>query len=275
MLRMAASAAAPIPAQCRPRRLARFAAHRRPLTRRGGSPPPGSPASISRSPVQRKSGFRPAGAGFGVTPHASLMQVAHARVLPAVFKHFRRLLSPFGASPCQRFVGPSVCSGKSILSHCNRSTFFGPASQSIRPGSPEHTPRFPEHSGRPTLRESAFTDTNDPPRRRSPTSTGFENRDQTLDLLACPSSSPFGCVACHIQILPANNFVGRHKVQSESRCACPATSEPCGFAGFLGRQRSSLKADHPALMAARAPPHGQIRLGEVEEIRIHQSICVQ
>ena len=37
----------------------------RPLTRRGGSPPPGSPASISRSPVQRESGFRPAGAGLG------------------------------------------------------------------------------------------------------------------------------------------------------------------------------------------------------------------
>ena len=101
MPRMGAPAAAPIPA-CLPRTpirgrrshrsrhscrrscgarlhfvrhcLAQCAPQRRPLNRRGGSPPPGSPASISRSPVQRKSGFRPAGAGFGVTPHASLMQ---------------------------------------------------------------------------------------------------------------------------------------------------------------------------------------------------------
>ena len=158
MLHMSAAPAAPMPAHRRSHRsrpscrrscgarlhftrhcLAQCAPHRRPLNRRDGSDPPGSPASISRSPVQRKSGFRPAGAGFGVTPHASLMQLAHARVLPAVFKHFRRLLSPSGASPCQRFVGPSVCSGKGVLSHCNRLSFFGPGSQSIRPGSPEHT----------------------------------------------------------------------------------------------------------------------------------------
>ena len=64
--------------------LAQCAPQRRPLNRRGGSAPPGSPASISRPPVQRQSGFRPAGAGFGVTPHASVMQRAHARVLRAL-----------------------------------------------------------------------------------------------------------------------------------------------------------------------------------------------
>ena len=92
MLRMGASAAAPIPAHwprtpIRGRRshrsrhscrrscgarlhfvrhcLAQCAPQRRPLTRRGGCPPPGSPASISRPPVQRQSGFRPAMAGLG------------------------------------------------------------------------------------------------------------------------------------------------------------------------------------------------------------------
>ena len=35
----------------------RLPPHRPPLKRRGGSDPPGSPASISRSPVQHESGF--------------------------------------------------------------------------------------------------------------------------------------------------------------------------------------------------------------------------
>ena len=42
-----------------------------PLKRRGGSPPPGSPASIPPSKMQQIQGLGPAGAGFGVTPHAS------------------------------------------------------------------------------------------------------------------------------------------------------------------------------------------------------------
>ena len=68
---------------CRPAR--HGASHRcprsrrrgRPLTRRGGSPPPGSPASISRPPVQRESGSDPPGRASVFTPHASRMQPRH------------------------------------------------------------------------------------------------------------------------------------------------------------------------------------------------------
>ena len=97
MLRMSALAPAPITAHrpqhfrrrdcrwhCRRcRQSARHgASHRcprsrrrgRPLTRRGGSPPPGSPASIPRSPVQHESGIDRPGPGLGFTPDASLMQ---------------------------------------------------------------------------------------------------------------------------------------------------------------------------------------------------------
>ena len=84
----------------------RLRPHRRPLTRRGGFPPPGSPAPISRSPVRRDSGFRPAGAGFGSTPHASMMQRAHARVEPAVSRSF-------GASRC--LPAPASCWTESLL----------------------------------------------------------------------------------------------------------------------------------------------------------------
>ena len=55
--------------------LAQCAPHRRPLNRRSGSDPPGSPASISRSFIQRESTIRPAGPALGSTPHASVMQV--------------------------------------------------------------------------------------------------------------------------------------------------------------------------------------------------------
>ena len=65
MLRMSASTAAPLRAQTAPHCLAHFAPQCPPLNRRCGSDPPGSPASISRSLVQRQSGFRPAGAGLG------------------------------------------------------------------------------------------------------------------------------------------------------------------------------------------------------------------
>ena len=55
MLRMSASMAAPPLAQTAPHRLAHFAPQRPPLNRRSGSDPPGSPASISRSPVHHES----------------------------------------------------------------------------------------------------------------------------------------------------------------------------------------------------------------------------
>ena len=47
-----------------------------PLTRRGGSPPPGSPASIPRTSMLPIRLSRPHGAALGSTPDASLMQVS-------------------------------------------------------------------------------------------------------------------------------------------------------------------------------------------------------
>ena len=109
MLRMCAPSAAPHPAHRRSHRsrhscrrscgarlhfvrhcLAQCAPQRRPLNRRGGSPPPGSPASISRPPVQRESGIDPPGRALGLTPHAAGCERAHARVL-------RALAGPCGA----------------------------------------------------------------------------------------------------------------------------------------------------------------------------------
>ncbi len=52
----------------------RLRPHRPPLKRRGGSPPSGSPTSISQSPVQHESGIDRPGPGLGFTPDASLMQ---------------------------------------------------------------------------------------------------------------------------------------------------------------------------------------------------------
>ena len=68
-----------------------------PLNRRSGSDPPGSPASISRSPVHRESGFDRPWPALGVTPHASVMQ-AYQRV------PWRR---PFGVFGCHQ--GPWGC----------------------------------------------------------------------------------------------------------------------------------------------------------------------
>ncbi len=73
ILRMSASPPAPLRAQTAPHCRAHFAPQcppapdddPGPLNRRCGSDPPCLPASISRSPVQRESGFRPAGAGLG------------------------------------------------------------------------------------------------------------------------------------------------------------------------------------------------------------------
>ena len=65
MLRMSASTAAPLRAQTAPHCLAHFAPQCPPLNRRSGSDPPGSPASISRSPVQHESASGPAMAGLG------------------------------------------------------------------------------------------------------------------------------------------------------------------------------------------------------------------
>ena len=78
-----------------------------PLPRRGGSPPPGSPASISRSSVQRESGFDGPGTGLGFTPNTSVMQRAHARVEPAVS-------GSCGASRC--LSAPASCWTERMLS---------------------------------------------------------------------------------------------------------------------------------------------------------------
>ena len=57
MLRMSAPCTAPVPAQSARHCLAHSAPQCPPLTRRGGSDPPGQPASISRSFIQHESGF--------------------------------------------------------------------------------------------------------------------------------------------------------------------------------------------------------------------------
>ena len=56
------------PAAKKGRREAKYPTASR-IKRRGGSDPPGSPASIPPSLIHRESCFRPAGAGFGLTPH--------------------------------------------------------------------------------------------------------------------------------------------------------------------------------------------------------------
>ena len=74
--------------RCR-RRLRQRAAHgclrlrppRPPLNRRGGSPPPASPASIPRTLMQQAWPSRTAGAALGLTPHASVMHFPPASAL--------------------------------------------------------------------------------------------------------------------------------------------------------------------------------------------------
>ena len=86
---------APVRAQTAPH----CRAHAAPLNRRCGFDPPGLPASISRSPVQRESGFRPAGAGLGGhTPRSGLQEGACVRG-GCFFGVFRRLSMPSGAKP--------------------------------------------------------------------------------------------------------------------------------------------------------------------------------
>ncbi len=78
----------------------RLRPHRPPLTRRGGSPPPGSPASISRTLMLPIRPSRPPGAASVFTPHASLMQACHGGPC-------RALAGPFGANGGHAVVGAS------------------------------------------------------------------------------------------------------------------------------------------------------------------------
>ena len=59
----------------------RLRPHRRPLTRRGGSPSPASPAPIPRTLMQQAWPSRPPGAALGLTPNASVM---HFLSVPAI-----------------------------------------------------------------------------------------------------------------------------------------------------------------------------------------------
>ena len=124
VLRTSASATAPTSAHCRSRYsrhpcrssrrrscgarrhharhcLAQCAPHRRPLNRRGGSDPPGSPASIFRSFIQRESTIRPAGPALGSTPHASMMLACHRALCPV-------LSGTFAVNQGPGIVGPSA-----------------------------------------------------------------------------------------------------------------------------------------------------------------------
>ncbi len=78
----------------------RLRPHRSPLKRRGGSPPPGSPASIPQTSMLPIRPSRPPGAALGLTPHASLMQACHGG--PS-----RALAGPFGANGGHAVVGAS------------------------------------------------------------------------------------------------------------------------------------------------------------------------
>jgi len=62
----------------------RLRPHRPPLTRRGGSLPPASPASIPPSLSPGFVAFLDAGRRFGLTPHASLMQACHRAPCPVL-----------------------------------------------------------------------------------------------------------------------------------------------------------------------------------------------
>ena len=74
--------------------------HSRPLKRRSGSPPPGSPASIPQTSMLPIRPSRPPGAALGLTPHASLMQACHRGP-------WRALAGPFGATRGHTVVGTS------------------------------------------------------------------------------------------------------------------------------------------------------------------------
>ena len=67
----------------------RLRPHRPPLTRRGGSDLPVSPASIPRTLMLPIRPFRPPGAALGLTPHASLMPAPPWRPLSYLFWDLR------------------------------------------------------------------------------------------------------------------------------------------------------------------------------------------
>ena len=84
------------PRQRAAHRCLRLRPRRPPLKRRGGFPPPGSPASIPPWKMQPKVCLRRACARRFLTPHASMMLMAHARAEPAfstTWRDFRRLLA--------------------------------------------------------------------------------------------------------------------------------------------------------------------------------------
>ena len=62
----------------------RLPPQRPPLNRRGGSPPPASPASIPRTLMQQAWPSRPPGAALGFTPDASLMLALPWPPMPAI-----------------------------------------------------------------------------------------------------------------------------------------------------------------------------------------------
>ncbi len=64
-----------------------------PLNRRGGFDPPGSPASIFRSFIQRKS---PAGPALDSTPHASVMLAVPCAAMACPLRHRRLTSAPLG-----------------------------------------------------------------------------------------------------------------------------------------------------------------------------------
>ena len=74
--------------------LAQCAPHRRPLNRRGGSDPPGSPASIFRSFIQRESTYPTGRAGLGFHTPRSRLQGGRMRPLRVPFADLRRLWPP-------------------------------------------------------------------------------------------------------------------------------------------------------------------------------------
>ena len=68
-----------------------------PLKRRGGSPPPGSPASIPPSKIPRKLASDRPGPAENLTPHTARCWRAHARAEPVVsttYGDFERLWTP-------------------------------------------------------------------------------------------------------------------------------------------------------------------------------------
>ena len=102
----------------------RLRPQRPPLNRRGGSPPPASPASI---PPSLSLGFpalsTPCGVWFSHPTHSKCW-ICHARACHA-------LSATSAAFGRPALVGPSVCSGEDLLSYWNRVCFSGGRSRSM------------------------------------------------------------------------------------------------------------------------------------------------